>query len=197
MKVWGGLAVGDDAITSCIQELRHALGDKARKPLYIETRHRRGYRLIAPVTVRIALGVFAASPVSRRAREPLAELNRRFELAVEGRRQLVLVSGEPGIGKSALVDFFLSTCGRSRHQDRPGPCLDHHGADEPYLPMIDALTRGLASAPDGRDLLRLLSHQAPGSAGHALAVDTRRARVLYRARRGDIRVPAGGTHVGH
>jgi TolB-like protein len=50
-RVWSGLAVGDDALTSSIQELRQALGDDARAPRYIETRHRRGYRLIEPVTV--------------------------------------------------------------------------------------------------------------------------------------------------
>ena len=49
-QVWGGLAVSDDALTSCIQELRQALGDDARHPRYIETRHRRGYRLMVPVT---------------------------------------------------------------------------------------------------------------------------------------------------
>jgi DNA-binding winged helix-turn-helix (wHTH) protein len=31
-RVWGGLAVSDDALTSCIQELRQALGDDARAP---------------------------------------------------------------------------------------------------------------------------------------------------------------------
>src|SRR5262245_13929875 len=48
-RVWCGLAVGDDALTSCIQELRGVLGDDARRPRYIETRHRRGYRLMVPV----------------------------------------------------------------------------------------------------------------------------------------------------
>ena len=50
-RVWHGLTVGDDALTSCIQELRQALGDDARAPRYIETRHRRGYRLVEPITV--------------------------------------------------------------------------------------------------------------------------------------------------
>jgi TolB-like protein len=50
-RVWDGLAVSDDALTSCIQELRQALGDDARAPRYIETRHRRGYRLIEPAAV--------------------------------------------------------------------------------------------------------------------------------------------------
>src|ERR1700692_3362611 len=48
--VWGGMAVSDDALTSCIQELRAALGDDARHPRTIETRHRRGYRLMVPAT---------------------------------------------------------------------------------------------------------------------------------------------------
>src|SRR5690348_16820570 len=48
-RVWSGRAVGDDALTSCIQELRGALEDDARHPRYIETHHRRGYRLLVPV----------------------------------------------------------------------------------------------------------------------------------------------------
>lgn len=48
--VWNGRIAGDEALTSCIQELRKALGDKARHPRLIETRHRRGYRLMVPVT---------------------------------------------------------------------------------------------------------------------------------------------------
>jgi adenylate cyclase len=46
--VWRDTNVGDDALTSCIQELRRALGDDPRQPQFIETRHRRGFRFIAP-----------------------------------------------------------------------------------------------------------------------------------------------------
>lgn len=46
-SVWNGTAVGDDALTSCIQELRRALDDDAKQPRFIETRHRRGYRFVA------------------------------------------------------------------------------------------------------------------------------------------------------
>ena len=44
--VWPGTAVGDDALVTCIQELRKALRDDARRPRYIETLHRRGYRFL-------------------------------------------------------------------------------------------------------------------------------------------------------
>ena len=47
--VWSETAVSDDALTSCVQELRKALGDDARQPRYIETRHRLGYRFLAPL----------------------------------------------------------------------------------------------------------------------------------------------------
>src|ERR1700741_2910733 len=49
-EVWRGTVVSDDALVTCIQELRKALGDDARKPKFIETRHRRGYRFAAEVS---------------------------------------------------------------------------------------------------------------------------------------------------
>ncbi|MBA4033121.1 MAG: hypothetical protein C0480_00745 [Bradyrhizobium sp.] len=45
--VWPETTVGDAALVTCIQELRRALRDDARRPRYIETLHRRGYRFIA------------------------------------------------------------------------------------------------------------------------------------------------------
>ena len=49
-SVWSGTAVSDDALTSCVQELRRALEDDPRQPRFIETRHRRGYRFVAPLS---------------------------------------------------------------------------------------------------------------------------------------------------
>jgi adenylate cyclase len=48
-NVWRGTVVSDDALVTCIQELRKALGDDSKQPLYIETRHRLGYRFAAVV----------------------------------------------------------------------------------------------------------------------------------------------------
>jgi adenylate cyclase len=44
---WGHLHVTDDALSRCISLLRHALHDNLRKPRYIETIPKRGYRLLA------------------------------------------------------------------------------------------------------------------------------------------------------
>jgi adenylate cyclase len=49
--VWPEVSVTDAALTMCVSELRKALGDDSRTPLYIETVHRLGYRFIAPVAV--------------------------------------------------------------------------------------------------------------------------------------------------
>lgn len=51
-SVWKDTIVSDDALTSCIQELRKVLGDDPKQPRFIETRHRRGYRFVAPVSDR-------------------------------------------------------------------------------------------------------------------------------------------------
>jgi adenylate cyclase len=48
-SVWGKTVVGDDALVTCIQELRKALGDDAKQPRFIETRHRSGYLFVASV----------------------------------------------------------------------------------------------------------------------------------------------------
>jgi adenylate cyclase len=49
-SVWPDVAVTDDALTTCIQELRRVLSDDAKHPQFIETRHRRGYQFIASVS---------------------------------------------------------------------------------------------------------------------------------------------------
>jgi DNA-binding winged helix-turn-helix (wHTH) protein/pimeloyl-ACP methyl ester carboxylesterase len=46
-SVWKDAVVSDDALTSCVQELRRALADNVKRPRFIETRYRRGYRFVA------------------------------------------------------------------------------------------------------------------------------------------------------
>lgn len=48
-EVWAGAAVGDDVLTVAVSTLRRALGDDARRPRFIQTVPRVGYRLVAPV----------------------------------------------------------------------------------------------------------------------------------------------------
>ena len=49
-KVWADRFVTDEVLTNSIFELRKALGDRARRPRFIQTIPKRGYRLIAPIS---------------------------------------------------------------------------------------------------------------------------------------------------
>jgi DNA-binding winged helix-turn-helix (wHTH) protein/tetratricopeptide (TPR) repeat protein len=60
--VWGKTIVSDQALTNCISELRHHLGDDRADPRYIQTVPKRGYRLLAPL--RPASDANAADPGS-------------------------------------------------------------------------------------------------------------------------------------
>src|SRR3989442_8412384 len=48
-RLWPDSFVEEANLTSNIQQLRKSLGDNARKPIYIETVARRGYRFVAPI----------------------------------------------------------------------------------------------------------------------------------------------------
>jgi DNA-binding winged helix-turn-helix (wHTH) protein len=69
-EVWRTEFVAENTLTRTIAELRRVLGDDARNPSYIQTIHKRGYRLIAE-TGR-ALRHDPTRPSSRVTRKPLA-----------------------------------------------------------------------------------------------------------------------------
>ena len=50
-SLWGDVHVNEEALTRSVFKLRKALGDDARNPKYIATVSKRGYRLIADVSV--------------------------------------------------------------------------------------------------------------------------------------------------
>jgi adenylate cyclase len=62
-SVWRDSVVSDDALTTCVQELRRVLGDDARQPRYIETRHRYGYSFVAPLATSRSAPELAAIAV--------------------------------------------------------------------------------------------------------------------------------------
>jgi DNA-binding winged helix-turn-helix (wHTH) protein len=64
VECWPQLALGDNPVHKAIAQLRKALGDKLDAPRYIETIRKRGYRLIASVTLPVGYrGMVAAAPV--------------------------------------------------------------------------------------------------------------------------------------
>jgi DNA-binding winged helix-turn-helix (wHTH) protein len=117
--LWAQTAVTEGVLTTHVRQIRQALGDDPKTPQFIETVHRRGYRFIAPVTTAqpVASSRFQVSS-SRPQPTPtpqfptpsfvgreteLEQLHRWLEKALSGKRQIVFVTGEPGIGKTTVV----------------------------------------------------------------------------------------------
>jgi DNA-binding winged helix-turn-helix (wHTH) protein len=162
--VWKGRAVSDAALTSCIQELREAFRDEARQPRYVETLYRRGYRLLVPLIPLASAPEMAATatPAMVGRTTELNELASRLTRALRGCSQIVFVVGEPGIGKTTLLDAFADQYAASGELAYAvGRCAEHYGPSEAYLPLLDAITR-LCRGPHAPRLLQILRRHAPG-----------------------------------
>ncbi|HEX7797436.1 MAG TPA: AAA family ATPase [Vicinamibacterales bacterium] len=165
--VWGATAVSDAALTSCVRDLRQALRDSSRTPKYIETVHRRGFRFIGPVATE-SVPVVAPPAAPAHAGAPrlvgrdaeLALLHSRFANARDRRRQMLFVTGEPGLGKTTLVEAFLSQIGTGTIRIGRGQCVEQYGAGEAYMPVLEALGR-LGRSADGGQLIHILKQDAP------------------------------------
>ena len=181
--VWRDAIVSDAALASGIRDLRRALGDSSAAPRYIQTVHRRGFRFIGPVKSPTAIASAAQATPAERAPEvpttaasssssiavstlvgreaPLARLHARLASALGGQRQLVFVTGEPGIGKTALVEMFLAEIGGTKTlRVGRGQCVEQYGAGEAYLPVLEALGRW-GRAAGGETLVEVLRQHAP------------------------------------
>lgn len=158
--VWGERHVSDAVLKVAVREIRTALGDEARTPRFIETLHRRGYRFIGRLT-EAGSGSAEATATMVGREQALERLRDLYRHALAGSRQMVFVTGEPGIGKTTLVEAFL----RELAGDQPcwiavGRSLEHFGASEAYLPVLEALTR-LCREPWREKLVALLYRHAP------------------------------------
>lgn len=102
------------------------------------------------------------APKEPRFIQTVHRLGYRFVCAVEpGASQLVLVTGEAGIGKTTLISEFLAThCSASRCWVASGQCVEQYGSGSAYLPFLEAL-RQLCLGAEQAEVLRLLSAHAP------------------------------------
>lgn len=179
---WGDVAVGEDVVRVSIRELRRALGDDPETPRFVETVHGRGYRFVAPLAAEAPPPAPGTNPIVGRDGE-LAALRAWFDGTRRGARTIGLIAGDAGMGKTTLVDTFLSRevpaaaawVGR-------GGCREVVGASEPYLPLLESLGQLAAS---GRERLRstlaalapMWLMQLPGIAP-ADEIDRLRARTV-------------------
>jgi len=156
--IWPDSHVVDAVLSVTISQLRDALGDDPRQPRFIETLHRRGYRWIGTLAAENGDAAAAAGPVLVGRAAALAELEAAAARAASGRRQIVFVTGEPGIGKTALVDHFLDAAAAEGAVVARGQCIDAYGTGEAYMPLLEALQQVVHGSADVIDVLRT---QAP------------------------------------
>jgi DNA-binding winged helix-turn-helix (wHTH) protein/tetratricopeptide (TPR) repeat protein len=163
--LWPKALVNQEVVKKYILGIRKVLGDRRDEPIFIATLPRRGYQFVAEV-----IDENAAAPafwplnagnkvVGRRAE--LAELDAALEQVLRGRRRVIFVTGEAGIGKSTLVDVF-----QQRAASRPGmriargQCVEGFGGKEPYYPMLEALGQ-LTRDADRNPVVQTLAARAP------------------------------------
>jgi predicted ATPase len=160
--LWPATYVNPGVLRKYILEIRRRLGDRADTPIFIETLPKRGYQFVAPVIDESAAGTWAAAGTNRIVgREPaLAELSSYLSQARRSERQIVFITGELGIGKTALADEFQ----RRARVDSPGvriargQCVEGYGGMEAYYPVLEALGE-LCQESEG--VVRILAKQAP------------------------------------
>jgi len=165
--VWSRTSVDPRVLKQHVCEIRKRLGDRAKQPRFIETHPRRGYRFIAsvrdselPENAPALPNQVAQMLVGRDT--ALTELQDCLRKVMRGQRQIVFVTGEAGIGKTAVADEFqrLAAAGVAGLRIGRGQCIESYGGSEAYYPVLEALAQ-LCRGMSGAGLLQMLAAPAP------------------------------------
>jgi hypothetical protein len=158
-QVWAGTHISASVIRASITDIRAALGDSATAPRYLETVGQQGYRFLAWGDMDMPTPL-TTGPIVGRHRD-VALLEQWLQDAAGGTRRLGFVSGDVGIGKTTVVDLLLArlTAGSGVRSAR-GQCVEHYGAGEPYLVLLEAVGQ-LCHGPEGHEILAVLRRYAP------------------------------------
>ncbi|HVH06227.1 MAG TPA: AAA family ATPase [Myxococcota bacterium] len=160
--LWPGEALSESVLPRAIAAARRAVGDTRAKARVIETVHGRGYRFVAEVKT----GGTPAAPPAEPApsalfvgrERTLARLERALDAALAGRGGLVLLAGEPGIGKTRTAEELARKANERGAQVLLGRCFEGEGAPA-FWPWLQVL-RGLAAATDPARLRTALGSDA-------------------------------------
>jgi adenylate cyclase len=163
-RVWGKGIFLDSAnsINAAVRKIRRALGDDAVAPRFIVTVPVKGYRFIAPVHDGSASGVqirSARPSLVGRERE-VAGLRDGLLSAGSGRGGIVLLSGEPGIGKTRLTGELTELARASGHTVLIGSCTEQDQS-LPFLPFVEILESWVDRGRKPDELRELLGEEAP------------------------------------
>jgi DNA-binding winged helix-turn-helix (wHTH) protein/tetratricopeptide (TPR) repeat protein len=172
-KLWEGTHVTKAVLKVAVRAIREALDDDAEAPRYIETVGREGYRFIGAGDPAPAAPSAGAAPARTAmvGREPeLARLHAALHRAIAGDRTIVFVSGEPGVGKTTLLDRFVAEVDPAVVRVARGQCLEQYGEGEAYLPVLEALGR-LAREDATGEVGETLARHAPTWVTQLAALD--------------------------
>ncbi len=162
--VWPETYVQEEILKTYVRKLRQTLGDNAQHPLFIETQQGRGYRFIAEVGEETLAEPADAKPTAPHLFDREGEwqqLQTWYEIARNGERQIIFISGEAGIGKTALTEAFLSRiAAQGQVRTTTAQCVASYREQEPYYPILEALGR-LCQGPDRELMVELLAKHAP------------------------------------
>ncbi len=161
--VWGKIAMSESLLRTHMSEVRRVLGEGA-----IETVVGRGYRFLLEVGAErlptsipknVEAPATTASLVGRS--EEMDFLRQAFEAILDQQRRVLFVTGDPGIGKTTLIDAFLAQIAAPQGaMIVAGSCVEQFGTSEAYLPVLAALGAA-CRAPDGGRMVDLLARHAP------------------------------------
>jgi len=140
--LWPETYVQPQVLRTYMLDLRKILDDDARNPHFIQSIPKRGYCFIAGVAEAMQTKL---EPIPREDALPgrdreLAALHAAMQQAAGGTRQVVFVSGESGIGKTALLDHFSQRLEQTHMVlVARGQCVAGIGGRQDYYPISDAL----------------------------------------------------------
>jgi predicted ATPase len=172
--IWPERFISEATLDHRVMEARQAIGDNGQTQRCIQTLRGRGYRFVGAVEERLAVtapqhtaAIYQVpAPVGAPAMlvgrdAELVQLHQWYAAACQSRRQVVFITGEVGIGKTTLVDAFVSQVAASADVwVGRGQCIEYHGPGEAYLPLLEALSQ-LGRSPAGGDVVALLRQYAP------------------------------------
>jgi predicted ATPase len=163
-KLWPNTFVQPQVLRTYVLELRKLLGDQAENPRFIRTDRTRGFWFIAHVDDG---GSHAASSAVSRPGGVVGrsrELEKMYDLlrhVKQGERQVLFITGEAGIGKTALIDAFCSqVCSETRMDIARGQSVEGFGGKEAYYPVMEVLGQ-LCTRNEGEKNVRILQQKAP------------------------------------
>jgi transcriptional activator of cad operon len=116
-RVWNGVAVTPDSVYQSVMSLRRLLGDDAKKPKYIATVPRRGYRLIAAVTSWNGTGSDPTQVQEMQPQETLSIAEQPHSRLAFSRRVAYLWTGATIVGLGLGIGIWYL----SFHREATGP----------------------------------------------------------------------------